>query len=229
MHVSQPDPLPPRKKRRQWPPEAHEIVRQNKQPAALCRELEALSGNDVRACWRFLNKYGIRRPGAASRARFDRQTCDTLIEYISDHGVQAAALRFGYEAKSLYNLLYRQEHTKLSRDAMSLRQVCTHLRVKYSQASRWIEQGLLKATRHESRAGHVSYLIEFEALQAFCREHRNLLITRRSSPSRLRFLEEYVFAPKHAELLRTRESKKEAQAFERGEYTVEEKRSQRGA
>jgi hypothetical protein len=229
MSVSRSDPAPQRGKRRQWPPEAYAIITQNKQAAALCRELEALSGNDTGACWRFLNKHGIQRPGAAKRRRFDRHTCETLIEYISDHGVQAAAARFGYEAKSLYNLLYRQEHTRLSRDAMSLREVCASLRVKYSQARRWIEQGLLRAERHESANGQVSYLIEFDALLKFCREHRKLLITRRSSPSRLRFLEEYVFAPKHAELLRTRESKREAEAFERGEYIVEEKRSQRSA
>jgi len=218
MRTSPNDPVPKRRSWRQWPPEALEIVRQNKHPAALCRELHILSGNDTGACWRFLNKHGIERPGSASRHRFDPRRCDELIDYISDHGVQAAAMRFGYEAKSLYNLLYRQEHTKLSRDTLSLRQVCAHLRVKYSKASNWVDQGLLKAARHESKTGSVSYLIEFDALQRFCKEHRNLLITRRSSPSRIRFLEEYVFAPKHAELLRTRESKRETEAFERGEY-----------
>ena len=43
-------------------------------------------------------------------------------------------------------------------------------------------------------------------------------ITRRWPPHRIKFLEEYVFAPKHAELLRTRESKRENEAFDRGEY-----------
>jgi hypothetical protein len=108
-------------------------------------------------------------------------------------------------------------------DAMSLREVCMHLRVKHTQAIRWIELGLLKAVRKESRTGAVAYLIEFDALQKFCREHRNLLVTRRSSPKRIRFLEDYVFAPKHAELLRTRESKREAEAFERGEYLEDTK------
>ncbi len=107
--------------------------------------------------------------------------------------------------------------------------MCAHLRVKYRKASNWVEQGLLKASRYESRTGSVSYLIEFDALQKFCKEHRNLLITRRASPSRIRFLEEYVFAPKHAELLRTRESKREAEAFERGEYLEDTGRSQRTA
>src|SRR6202034_4378938 len=121
------DPVPKRRTWRRWPPEAFEIVRQPKNPAALCRELESISGNDTRACWRFLNKHRIRRPGSASRNKFDRQRTDELVEYISDHGVQAAALRFGYDAKSLYNLLYRQEHTNLSTDVMSLREVCAHL------------------------------------------------------------------------------------------------------
>lgn len=229
MPVFPNDPVPPRRRWRQWPPEAYEIVRQSKQPAALCRELEAVSGNDTRACWRFLNKHGVQRPGSASRRKFDRRKVDELVEYISDHGVQAAAIRFGYDAKCLYNLLYRQEHTNLSTDTMSLREVCTHLRIRHSQATRWIELGLLKAVRRESRTGVVTYLIEFDALQKFCKEHRNLLVTRRSSPNRIRFLEEYIFAPKHADLLRTRESKREAEAFERGEYLVDERQSQRTA
>ena len=73
-------------------------------------------------------------------------------------------------------------------------------------------KSLLEAERQESRAGRVSYLIEFEALQKFCKEHRSLLITRRVSPYKILFLEEYVVAPKHAELLRTRESKREVEA-----------------
>lgn len=220
---------PRRRKRRCWPPEALDIVRQNKNPVAICNELASVTGNDQRACWRFLNKHGIRRPGSMSRHKFDRRTCDALIDYISDHGVQAAARRFGYEAKSLYNLLYRHEHTRLSRDVMSLRQVCAHLGVKYSQASRWIDMGLLTAVRRESKAGAVSYLIDFDALQKFCRDHRDLLLTRRTSSNRIRFLEEYVFAPKHAELLRTRESKREAEAFERGEYLEDTRGTQKSA
>jgi hypothetical protein len=152
-----------------------------------------------------------------------------VIDYVSEHGVQAASVRFGYDSKTLYNLLYRQDHTRLSKDSLSLRQVCTHLGVKYTKAINWIECGLLEAERRESRTGAVSYLVEFEALQKFCKEHRSLLVTRRSSPSRIRFLEEYVFAPKHAELLRTRESKREAEAYERGEYLENTRRSQKSA
>lgn len=212
------DSLPKRRTWRRWPPEAFAIVRQHKPPVALCEELATLTGNDKRACWSFLSRQGISRPGSATRHRFTRQECDALVEYISDHGIQAAAIRFGYEAKSLYNLLYRLEHTRMSRDTMSLRELSMHLRVGYSRVRGWVEKGLLKAIRRESKSGSVSYLVEFDDLQRFCREHRDLLITRRSCPHRIRFLEEYVFAPKHAELLRTRESKREAEAFGRGEF-----------
>lgn len=223
------DPTPKRRTWRRFPPEAVEIMRQKKHPVAICEELAALTGRDKRACWDFMTRRGIPRPGSVSRHNFDPNKTDELVEYISDHGVHAAALRFGCNPKSLYNWLYRQEHTHLSTDALSLREVCKHLRIRRSQATRWIELGLLKAVRRESRTGVVSYLIEFDALQKFCKEHRNLLITRRSSPNRIRFLEEFVFAPKHAELLRTRESKREAEAFERGEYLEDTSRSQKSA
>lgn len=223
------DPAPKRRSWRRFPPEAVDIMRQNKHPVTICKELAALTGRKERACWDFMTRHGIQRPGSVSRHTFDPNKTDELVEYISDHGVHAAALRFGYNAKSLYNLLYRREHTHLSTDALSLREVCTHLRIRRGQATRWIELGLLKAVRHESRNGVVSYLIEFDALQRFCKEHRDLLVTRRASPNRVRFLEEFVFAPKHAELLRTRESKREAEAFERGEYLEDPRRSQRSA
>jgi hypothetical protein len=45
-------------------------------------------------------------------------------------------------------------------------------------------------------------------------------------PARLDFLEQFVFAPKHAELLRTRESKREGEAFDRGEYIDPSDRNQ---
>jgi hypothetical protein len=216
-----------RGRRRIWPPEASLLIQQRKNSSALCAELAALTGNDERACWRFLNKHGIQRPGSKRRSSLDPRVVNNLVDYVSENGVQAAAMRFGCEPKTIYNLLYRQERTRLSRDCLSLREVCNQLRVKYRKGVEWIERGLLHATRSESTNGYLIYVIEFEVLQKFCKEHRNLLVTRRLSPSRLRFLEEYIFAPKHAELLKTRESKREGEAFERGEYLRDPRCSQK--
>ena len=225
------DLTPKRRTWRRFPPEAIEIVRQKKPPVAICEELATRTGRDKRACWDFMTRHGIQRPGSATRHKFDPGKFDQLIEYISDHGVHAAAHRFHCNTKSLYNFLYRQEHTNMGKHTMSLRQVSDYLGVKYSRVRGWIERGLLKARRleHESMKGNVLYLIELDELEEFCTGHPELLITRRKSPTRVRFLQEFILAPKHADLIPSREAKREAEAFERGEYLENPRRSQRSA
>lgn len=191
---------PKRRSWLRWPPEALEILRQNKNPVAICEELASLTGKSKRACWTFMTRHGIQRPGSATRRTFDRKTCDKLVEYIANHGVHAAAEKFGYKTKSLYNLLYRQEHTKMSRNTMTLRQFAVHLRMRFSQVRGWVERGLLRAERHEFRSGAATYLIKFEELLRFSKKHPALLLTSRSCPGRLRFLEEFLFAPRRAGL-----------------------------
>lgn len=229
MPSSPVDPIPECNTRRPWPPEALEILRQNKNPVAICEELASLTGKNTRACWMFMTRHGIRRPGSAKRHTFERQKVDELIEYISDHGVHAAAQRFRYDTKSLYNLLYRQEYTKLSKDTITLRQLSMHLRMRFSRVHGWVEQGLLKAKRHEFKSGNVSYRVSLAEVREFCKKHKDLIITRRTCLNRMRFLEEVIFAPKHADIVDARNSKHERQAFERGEYLENTRRSQRSA
>jgi hypothetical protein len=201
-----------------WPNEAFKLIRQKKHPAALCEELASLTGHDKSACWRFLKRNGIERPGSKSRRSFPPDRVDSIIEYIGGHGVERASDRFGCKPKALYNLLDRHGHTRLGKDCLSLRQFCASFRVKHRQAFEWMDRGLLAVTREQSRTGRVRYSIEFKDVRKFCEEHRDLLLTNRTCEARLEFLEEFVFAPKHADLLPTRESKREGEAFERGEY-----------
>jgi hypothetical protein len=175
--------VPPRKPRRYlWPEEAVNIAQKKQHPVRLCGELMALTGYDKAACWRFLKKHGVERPGSGSRRTFDPTTVESIIEYVSEHGVRAASQRFHCEAKSLYNLIHRRGYTHYGKDLFSLRQICSHFGVRYSKVMSWIEQGLLKAKREQTRTGRPIYSIEFESLQKFCKEHRNLLITRRWPP-----------------------------------------------
>jgi hypothetical protein len=225
MPTSPDDKNPKRRSWRRWPPEAIEILRQNKKPVAICEELVSLTGKSKRACWTFMTRHGISRPGSTKRHKFDRQKTDELIEYISDHGVHAAAQRFRYDTKSLYNLLYRQEYTKLSKDSITLRQLSMHLRMRFSRLRGWVEQGLLKAKRYEFKSGNVSYRVSLDEIREFCKKHKDLIITRRTCLNRMRFLQEVIFAPKHADLVDARNSKHERQAFERGEYLENPKRS----
>jgi hypothetical protein len=218
----------PEQRRRKftWPKEAFKLIRQKRHPTALCEELASLTGNDKNACWRFLNRNGIQRPGSKSRRSFPPDRVHKIIEYIGEHGVGAASERFGCKPKALYNLLDRHGHTRLGKDCLSLRQFCANFRVKHRQAFEWMDRGLLAVTREQSRTGRVRYSIEFKDLRKFCEEHRNLLLTNRICEARLEFLQEFVFAPKHADLLPTRESKREGEAFERGEYIDPEDRNQ---
>jgi len=209
-----------------WPKEAFKLIQQKRHPAALCEELASLTGNDKDACWRFLKRNGIQRPGSKARRSFPPDRVDAIIEYIGGHGVVAASERFGCKPKALYNLLDRHGHTRLGKDCLSLHQFCSSFRVKHRQAFEWMDRGLLSAKREQSRAGRVRYSIEFKDLRKFCEEHRNLLLTNRTCGARLEFLEEFVFAPKHADLLPTRESKREEEAFERGEYIDPQDRNQ---
>jgi hypothetical protein len=93
----------PEQRRRKftWPKEALKLIQQRRHPAALCEELASLTGNDKNACWRFLKRNCIHRPGSRSRRSFPRDRVDAIIEYIGEHAVGAASERFGCKPKAL--------------------------------------------------------------------------------------------------------------------------------
>ena len=62
----------------------------------------------------------------------------------------------------------------------------------------WIQDGLLEAGSETTRTGKTRYFVRHRPLEKFCLEHWDLLLTRRLSLERLAFIEQYVFAPKHA-------------------------------
>jgi 3-oxoacyl-[acyl-carrier-protein] synthase III len=85
---------------------------------------------------------------------------EAITEYVSEHGVQAASQRFHCSPKAVYNVLHRYGYTCRARDMFSLAEICNHLRVKYSKALAWIEQGLLLAHREMTRTGRPRYLVD---------------------------------------------------------------------
>ena len=200
--------------RYRWPPEAESIALRKCSPAALCADLARLTGYNERACWNFLERHGVRRPGSSSRTSFSERLQERIVEYSTDHGIQACSTRFNLPLKAIYNLLYRQEMTCRSRDFFTMREVCRHLSVRETTVLSWIEAGLLIAEQSTRRDGRVVYAFSHEALTKFCKQSRELLLKRRWPERRLEFVREYIFAPKHADLLDSRECKRarEAQA-----------------
>jgi hypothetical protein len=195
-----------------WPAEALSIAQRKCNPAALCADLARLTGYDERACWKFLERHGVRRPGSTSRTSFSERLVERIVEYSTDHGIQACSTRFNLPRKTIYNLLYRQEMTCRSRDFFTMREVCRHLSVREGTVLGWIEAGLLTAEQSTRCDGRVVYAFSHEALTKFCKEGRELLLKRRWPERRLEFIREYIFAPKHADLLDSRECKRAREA-----------------
>ena len=115
------------RKRYEWPAEAESIAQRKCNPAALCAELVRLTGYNERACWNFLERHGVGRPGSASRTSFSERLQERIVEYSTDHGIQACSTRFNLSRKPICNLLYRQEMTCRSREFLTMREVCRPL------------------------------------------------------------------------------------------------------
>jgi hypothetical protein len=148
------------------------------------------------------------------------------MEYSAEHGIQAASSRFNLSPKSISNVLYRREQTGLAHDALTLRDLCLFLRVRPNTVLGWIEKGWLLAESQVRKDGRVVRRFQHDAVKRFCNQYRAVL-QRRWPKERLDFCESFIFAPKHAELIEGRESKRERQAL-REQVEREEQQRQIG-
>jgi hypothetical protein len=101
--------------------------------------LMRISGNGEKACWRYLEQHGVRRPGSDTRTTFSDQLFERVLEYSAEHGIQAASSKFNLSPKSISSVLYRREQTGLAHDALTLRDLCLFLRVRPNTVLGWIE------------------------------------------------------------------------------------------
>jgi hypothetical protein len=193
-------------------------------PASICAELMRISGNGEKACWRYLEQRGIHRPGSTKRTTFSDELFQRVLEYSAEHGIQAASSRFNLSPKSISNVLYRREQTGLAHDALTLRDLCLFLRVRPNTVLGWIEKGWLLAESQVRKDGRLVRRFHHDAVKRFCNQYRALLLQRRWPRQRLNFCENFVFAPKHAELIEGRESKRERQALREQEERQEQQR-----
>jgi hypothetical protein len=89
---------------------------------------------------------------------------------------------------------------------------CRHLSVRESTALSWIEAGLLIAEHPPDATEGILYAFSHEAPTKFCKQSREQMLKRRRPKRWLDFIREYIFAPKHADLLDSRECKRARQA-----------------
>jgi hypothetical protein len=202
-----------------WPDEAMRLVRralrgQDRPPdaALLHHQLEQLTGFSSSACWRFLQNNGIQRPGFGKRTFWD----PAVIDYVMDHGYDAAAAKYGCTKKALYSLMERHErsigHSSGNYGFNMLRKL---LCVRAEVIKRWISSGQLEATPI-SYGNKLSFVFSDEQLRQFLSRNAGSMLLRRVPQKRIEFLSDFLYDKSVADLglLRTRESKKENDAYE---------------
>ena len=200
-----------------WPEDANRLVKkalrgqEKVQHAVLLHsQLEELTGFSSDACWRFLERHGIQRPGSGSRKTWD----PAIVDFVMEYGYDAAAKKFGCSKKALYSLMGRENRTVGHCSGhFGLNQLRRLLNVRRETIKHWISIGLLEATV-AMHGGKETFVVTDEQLRRFLsREAGNMI--RRFPEKRVEFLSNYLYDGKHMNLglLRTRESKKEGDAF----------------
>jgi len=206
-----------------WPEDAKRLVAkalrmQDKKPHAvlLHSQLEQLTGFSSAACWRFLQRHGIQRPGSGTRKMWD----PTVVDFVMEHGYERAAQKFGCSKKALYSAMERQQravgHCSGQYGLNQLRQL---LNVRAETLKHWISSGHLEATP-ETYGGKPTFVVSDEQLRHFLSREAGNMLPRRFPEKRVEFLSNYLYSEKHMNLglLRTRESKKEGEAYRNGEF-----------
>ncbi len=209
-----------------WPQEAGRLVRNavaggkaQKNAVLLHEQLQQLTGFSSKVCWSFLERHNVRRPGAGRNKQWEPK----MLDYVLDHGYDRAALRFECSKAKLYGFVRRQGrmagHCGGEFSVDQLRRLMT---VRADTVQWWIGNGLLEATPL-IYGGRQTWRVSSDQLKTFLRSSGKKIIGLHRIPAkRLSFLEEFLYEGKHMalDLLHTRESKKEGDAFRNGEYTT---------
>lgn len=208
-----------------WPEEAKRLVEKalripDKKPNArlLAIQLQEMTGFSLFACWRFLERHGIRRPGAGKRLSWD----DSKIVHAMEHGYDETVQKYSCSKRAAYSAVVRYERmVGPCNGGYSLRQLSKLLTVRTEQIKFWIRAGYLEATP-TTFGRKETFIVSDAQLSQFLKKYAGGLMSssdgrvapRRLPDKRLKFISYYVF-DKHMDLglLRTRESKKEGDAY----------------
>ena len=208
-----------------WPEEAKRLVDKalrtpDRKPNArlLAIQLQEMTGFNLFACWRFLERHGIRRPGSGKRLHWD----DSKIVHAMEHGYADTVQKYSCSKGAAYAAVTRYERlVGHCNGGFGLRQLSKLLTVRTEQIKFWIRAGYLEATP-TTFGGKDTFVVSDAQLSQFLKKYAGGLLCRsdgrvaprRVPDKRLKFISDYVF-DKHMDLglLRTRESKKEGDAY----------------
>ena len=213
------EPLRPIRTRRviRWPKEAADLIgkylkansnghpRNKNAVASLATKLVILTGNPRDACLRYLHQQGV------THKRYWRAWTKTeqqkLLNLIEISPIEEIARTLRRSPCSIRSMLHRLgETSKRGRDWFTPYSLAEALHVGVAEVQRWIANGWLKCRTVEV-TGLQKRIIDPDDFSEFVKKHGPSVVGRRLSADGLRFVQNFVFPPKHACLLPLRKSK----------------------
>ena len=153
----------------------------------LHQKLLTLTGFSDHACWRKLQKHGIRRPGAGKRVQWNPKA----VNFVTEQGYDAAVQKFNTSKKAGYRFMQRNQRSMGScRGQYSLTQLRKLLSARIETISGWIRAGYLEASPFQY-GGKETHIVSDEQLRKFLKTYSGDLMPRRLPEKRLAFLSKF--------------------------------------
>jgi len=197
-----------------WSIEATELVREYKARTnrsqehneigrrKLVTKLAEISGNPRDACLRFLHELGVHQKRAYREWTKPEQ--QRLLDLISSLPVEEVAKILRRPTGSVRSMLHRLGMGgKTGREWFTKFSLSRALHTRPDEIQKWIDLGWLQA-RTLSTDEVKAQVIYADDFCAFIKQHGRNVVSRRLSYDALWFVQNYVFPPKHAELLEVR-------------------------
>lgn len=170
-----------------------------KSTASLISKLVLLSRNPRDACLRFVRQHGI---GQQRRYRFwtkpEQQRLVDLLETSTVEEVAKALQRTQGSVRSMLQRLGESAHR--GRDWFTIYNLAEALHVRADEVQKWVNNGWLKCRIVET-TGITKRIIDSDDFCAFVKQHGPAVVGHRLSFEGLKFVQTFVFPPKHAHLL----------------------------
>jgi len=200
-----------------WPNEARELASNYREPVsgvkqngtarrALVVKLVEVSRNPEDACLRFLRRFGI--SGTRLYGAWTKREQQRLLDLIESLPVKEAARVIGRPISSVRSMLHRLGvGARRGREWFTKYTLAEALHIRPDEVQKWIDRGWLKS-RSFPTSGLKVQIIDPDDFCKFFKEHGREVVGRRLSYAGLWFVCNYVFPPRHADLLSVRESYK---------------------
>lgn len=201
-----------------WSPDAERLVRQKQRihPSNLVQQLQPMTGYPLDACWRYVNRFGIKRP--TQYQRWTGAAREKVLEMSEVRTVEEIARHFDVSTKAVYHVIARSGRRVSRRSEwFGLHATARYLTVKPARVRSWMASGMLNGVVETH--GQINYtMISGAELAKFCKTYKSELLRQRIPEKRIQFILDYVIAAEMPDDYTARSSKLERKAFERGEY-----------